>query len=49
MATSTNTYVHLETMEITENQSKEPDEARDAGMEGVSERKHKKGVLGYCK
>ena len=32
-------------MEITENKGKEPDEARNARMESVSERKYKKRVL----
>ena len=48
MATKKNTNVYLEAMEIAENKGKEPDEARNARMESVSKRKHKKRVLGYC-
>ncbi len=49
MVTQKNTNVHLEAMEITENKGKEPDKTWYARMEGVSERKHKKRILGYCR
>ena len=49
MVKAENTDVHLETMEITENKGKEPDETRNARRESVSKRKYPKGVLGCCR
>ena len=49
VVTQKNTNVHLETMEITENKGKEPDETWYARMESVPERKYPKGILGYCR
>ena len=40
--------LYLETMETSQNKSEELNEARDASVEGLPERKHSKGILGNC-
>lgn len=48
MATTTDTNVYLEAVEVAEDKSGKPKEIRDARLDGVPKRKHSKGLLGCC-
>ena len=48
MATTTDTNVYLEAVEVAEDKSGKLKEIRDARLYGVPKRKHSKGLLGCC-
>ena len=48
MASSENTNVYLEAVEVAENEGREPKEVRNARLDGIQKRKHPKRILGCC-
>ena len=48
VASQKDTNVHLEAVEIAENEGGEPKEIRNARLAGIPERKHSERVLGCC-
>ena len=48
MASQKNTDVHLEAVEAAENEGGEPEEIRNAQLDGIPKRKHSEGLLGDC-
>ena len=42
-------YVHMETVEETRNESEEPHGTGNAGVASPQERKHTEGILGGCR
>ena len=49
VASTKNTNVYLEAVEVAENEGREPEEIGNARMEGVQKRKHSQGLLGCCR
>ena len=48
MATPTDANVYLEAVEAAENEGGEPEEIRNARLDGIPKRKHSEGLLGDC-
>ena len=48
MASTKDTNVYLEAVEVAENEGRKPKEIRDARLEGIPKRKHSERLLGYC-